>query len=70
MDVTLWKEKRGWCGAIGNLGFFPPIFSLKLVPALVALTVLHDPAGMLWPVATEHQSTQGRDAPREEVPLH
>lgn len=46
---------------------FHPFFSLKRVPAPVALPLLHGPVGMLWAVATEHQSTQGRDAPREEA---
>lgn len=55
---------------LGNLSFFPPIFSLKQISALVALPLFHGPMGMLWAVATEHQSTQGRDAPREEVILH
>lgn len=55
---------------LGNLGFFPPILFLKQIPALVAPSLLHGPVGMLWAVATEHQSTQGRDAPREEVLLH
>lgn len=69
IDECNFVERKTWLLQLGNLGFFPPIFSLKQTQALVAPSLL-GPVGMFWAVATEHQGIQGRDAPRDEVLLH
>lgn len=66
----MWKEKRGWCGTVGQSGFLSSYFFSKGSPSPGGSISVVWPRGMLWTVVTEHQSTQRGAAPKEEVVLH
>lgn len=60
MGVTLWKEKRGWCGAIRQSGFLSTDFFPKECPSPGGSVSAVRPCGEcpgLWPLSTK--------APRE-----